>query len=137
MGGRSKVIGFGQEVPLAVGISTSGTVGPDDTLRSCGTDFYATTYNVSNSTLLDFLSSENMNSILKAGQATPAGCENCCWKTTCGGGHLIHRYSKQNLFEKPSVLCSGLKILYAHVASFLINKGMPIELLKKNLKLVA
>lgn len=137
MGGRSKVIGFGQEVPLAVGISTNGTVGPDDTLRSCGTDFYTTSFNVSDSTLVDFIASNKMSSILKAGQSIPDSCKSCCWETTCGGGHLIHRYSKLNQFENPSVLCNGLKTLYAHIAAYLVNNGLHINLLKKNLKLIA
>lgn len=135
MGGRSKVMGFGQEVPLAVGISTDGTVGPDDILRACGTEFYSTNFNIHDSTLSEFLSSNKMKSILNAGKNIPDPCKNCCWETTCGGGHLIHRFSKQTGFEKESVLCGGLKELYAHIGAYLVNNGLPIKLLKKNLKL--
>lgn len=137
LGGRSKVIGFGQEVPFAISIATDGTVGPDDTLRSCGTDFYATNYNVSNSTLMDFIASKKLRTILEAGKTLPSICESCCWQATCGGGHLIHRYSESDLFSNPSVMCNGLKHLYSHVSAFLINNGMPLKSLKKNLKLTA
>lgn len=134
-GGRSKVIGFGKESLVAIGISTDGGVGPDDTLRSCGTEYYSTEYNVENSTLKDFLLSEKMKDILQAQMNTPEKCSNCCWEQICGGGHLIHRFSKENGFNNESILCESLKKIYAHVGSYLINNGMPFHLLEKNLKL--
>lgn len=137
MGGRSKVIGFGQEMPLAIGIATDGTIAPDDTLRSCGEKFYTSEFNVSSHTLSDFFNSPQMLGVLNAGKSTPEECTSCCWESLCGGGHLVHRYSEEQAFKQKSVLCTGLKVLYAHIGAYLVNRGMPVKLMQRNLKLAA
>jgi uncharacterized protein len=42
-------------------------------------------------------------------------CQSCELVTTCGGGYLPHRWSKENQFRNPSVFCADLTSLIRHI----------------------
>lgn len=46
-------------------------------------------------------------------------CSSCDLIALCGGGHIVHRYSKIAKLDNPSVYCEALKIFYNHVRSTL------------------
>lgn len=133
LGGRSKVVGFGREMPLAITVAADGTLGVDDTLRSCGTDYYNTGLKITTCQLQEFLNFHHMRTIAESVKFLPDECMNCCWKRVCGGGHLIHRYSSANGFQNKSVLCEGLKMFYSHVAAYLIANGLSLDSLIETL----
>lgn len=133
LGGRSKVVGFGQEMPLAITIAADGTLGVDDTLRSCGTDYYSTGLNITTCDLHEFLNHRHMREIAESNKVLPEVCSKCCWKRVCGGGHLVHRYSRRDGFNNKSILCEGLKLFYSHVAAYLLEKGLSVDFLIEKL----
>lgn len=126
LGGRSKVTGLGAEMPLAITIASDGSVGPDDTLRTCGTAMIESGANVSSTTLAEFVNNPLMRVLDSAKENLSAGCRECCWQRVCGGGQLVHRHSARDGFNAPSVFCDGLKPFFAHVAAYLLVRGLPL-----------
>ncbi len=136
LGGRSRMIGFGGELPAAISITTDGTLGPDDTLRGCGEAFFCCDSNVRTTSLVDFLAQPVMLEVFDAGRTIPRVCKNCCWELICRGGHLIHRFSTTERFRRESVFCNSLKRLYSHIGNYLIEEGeLTLDKLAGNLRL--
>jgi uncharacterized protein len=123
LGGRSRMIGFGGEDPLALTVNTDGSVSPDDTLRGCGTEIMNTGCSVSNHTLEEVLTTDRLRQVRGALKRPAAECRSCEWLAVCGGSHLVNRFDASNGFDNPSVLCDGLKLAYWHVARFLAMSG--------------
>ena len=57
----------------------------------------------------------------------PEVCSACSWKRICSGGYLLHRYSRLREFDNPSVFCESLKTFYAHVATYLVSRGLSVD----------
>lgn len=123
LGGRSHMIGFGGELQSAISIASDGTLGPDDTLRSCGTDFFYSKLKVDDSSLVQLLKTPLLEEVTTAGYTQPSNCASCGWSQICHGGQLVHRFSKAERFARQSVYCTSLKIIYEHIARFLIASG--------------
>ena len=101
-------------------ISSSGTLYPDDVLY----DERWHTPHVTDTNLRAWLDSSIFHDMDNLGQNLPEKCRSCCWSKICGGGHPWNRYSKERGFDNPSSLCEGLKLIYAHVASYLLSIGV-------------
>lgn len=127
LGGRTRVVGFGPEMPAAITIASSGAIGPDDTFRVCGTEYIDAGMTVFNTNLSTFLESRFMREFVKAKQQLAAQCQGCCWERVCGGGQLPHRYGSRHGFDAPSIFCEGLKPFFAEVARYLLAHGVPQE----------
>jgi uncharacterized protein len=125
LGGRSTMIGFGGEAPVAFTVNVDGSLSPDDTLRACGSDVIDTDFSLWNTSLAGFLDSPIMQEIRHHIGNPPSDCQPCEWLSVCGGSHLVHRYSSErpNRFDGKSVLCSSLKRLYRRVGAQLISAG--------------
>lgn len=63
----------------------------------------------------------------------PDFCKLCCWQNICNGGQLIHRYSKENGFNNPSIYCEGLKLFYKHASTVLMQHGIKQNDIEENL----
>lgn len=48
-------------------------------------------------------------------------CQECELVTVCGGGYYPHRYSRDNLFQNPSVYCSDLTTIIRSIRSTIEN----------------
>lgn len=116
-------------------ISSNGELSPVDDLRNTNPEFMLTGCNISNTTYKEFLSSSIFKKLQEAASHVPKACNECCWYSACKGGHIIHRYSKENMFNNESVYCGSLKKIYGYVASHLINEGIPFSTLADNLNL--
>jgi uncharacterized protein len=108
-------------------IASNGEVGPDDALRSASPsylDLGKTVFNTSLKSLLDHPFFEIPD---KAIANLPQQCKACEWKNICQGGYLVHRYSRANAFNNPSVICPSLKQFYSRVMAYLIDHGYQKE----------
>ena len=104
-------------------IASNGEVGPDDVLRSASPsylDLRKTVFDTSLKSLLDHPFFEIPD---KAIANLPQQCRACEWKNICQGGYLVHRYSRTNAFNNPSVMCTSLKQFYSRVMAYLIDHG--------------
>jgi len=120
-------------------VETNGEIEAIDSLKACGHGFTKTGLNIKNDNFQDI-------------QKTPLGklyfndfntklcnkCLECPLNEACKGGRLVHRYSKENGFNNPSVYCNDLIKLIAHVQKFFIscypnlNKNENIEEINPN-----
>jgi uncharacterized protein len=72
--------------------------------------------------------------MLVEGVAPPEGCRRCPEVDTCAGGHLSHRYSRERLFDNPSVWCEDLLRLLGHLRERL---GIPQEETRRRARVLA
>jgi uncharacterized protein len=134
LGGPSLVSGYGTQLPGSVVIGSHGGLGPDDALRACGEQISQTSMTIKDTTLEEYLKSPFVTKLENAYYDISETCQKCCWANVCGGGWFVNRYRKDIGFKNPSLFCEGLKMFYAHAASYLLAKGLSFEALQKNLQ---
>jgi uncharacterized protein len=117
-------------------VASNGDVGPDDSLRTLRLGLFSEN-NIRTTPLRDYLSSPTFRGLMEAESMVPDGCRDCCWKNLCRGGamngRLINRFSGEGGFNNPSIICEGLQSFYAHVAAYLLRRGLGYERLKTSL----
>jgi uncharacterized protein len=88
-------------------IDTDGTIMKNDTLKSTykGADKFDQPLNIKDVNLSDFLTSSEFDEYREMQRPTNAKCLNCPELHVCGGGMILHRWSKENNFNNPSVYC--------------------------------
>lgn len=114
--GRRPALGGVGGAPLAtVSVRTDGGIEPHDVLRIGGHRQVDTGLNVMTHPLRAVLANPVWREAFDASVTLSAECRRCSLATTCGGGYVIHRFSEQRRYDNPSVYCSDLKSIYAHV----------------------
>ena len=113
-------------------ISTDGSLSPVDDLRNTDSSLMYTGH-IDNMSLNKYLKKPVFEDINQARDSLPKTCKTCCWSNVCKGGHLIHRYSSKDKFERKSIYCAALKKLYGRAAAYLINEGISLESLESTL----
>ncbi|MGV3613424.1 MAG: cyclophane-forming radical SAM/SPASM peptide maturase YhhB [Fluviicola sp.] len=109
-------------------IDTDGTVMKNDTLKSSfnGADKFLKPINIANDQIIEFLKTKEFTDYRKLQKPTNEKCLNCELLSICGGGMILHRYSKYNGYNNPSVYCSDQKLLIEGIkktlSKFLINQ---------------
>jgi uncharacterized protein len=89
-------------------IDTDGTIMKNDTLKSTynGADKFVAALDVKSGKLLEFLDSDEFDEYKRMQRPTHPKCLNCPVLNICGGGMILHRWSKEAGFDNPSVYCS-------------------------------
>jgi len=133
-GNYSRVEGFGKRnmnvLPLTC-VSNNGDIGPLDDLRTCIPEKFVQ-YNIKDTSWKDFLADKFFDGFLHDMQNSPDKCKKCCYDNVCGGGTYGHRFNPVTMsFNNPSVYCSGLKMFWKRVITFLLNHNFPEEKLKQ------
>lgn len=136
LGGKSFVVGFGDDIGNAITISSDGDVGPDDILRSTGTDIMRTGLNVFNSSYSEYLGFYKEEIVQKINENINQECMDCCWLKTCGATHPVHRFKANNGFSNKSIYCADMKIYFTNATKYLLSNGLPFETLKENLAIM-
>lgn len=118
-----------QQVVL-ISIGSDGTIYYDDTLKSV---IKSQNHHINNVSLKEYLTTSEFQKTLSKTHQLPQKCASCEWKKICRGGRMINRYSKENEFNNPSVLCDALKIFYLHVTKYLLSQGVEKEKIRQSL----
>ncbi|MFI5163449.1 MAG: cyclophane-forming radical SAM/SPASM peptide maturase YhhB [Sphingobacteriales bacterium] len=102
-------------------VDTDGTIMKNDTLKSAynGADLFEKPINVAGGNLLEFLESDQFKNYREDQRPTSATCLSCAHLGICGGGMTLHRYSRQNGFNNPSVYCADQIYLIGHMKAAL------------------
>lgn len=98
-------------------IETDGSLHTTDILKISYNNASSIGLNLSNSSIRAALSSnvvKNYNDLLSY-EKLPRKCKVCEFAKICGGGSLPHRFSKEMLFDNPSVYCYELFSLILHI----------------------
>lgn len=94
-------------------IDTDGTVMKNDTLKSSynGADKFKNFVNVKDGNILQFINSAEFIRYRAMQRPANEKCLSCPDIDLCGGGMVLHRWSKSNQFNNPSIYCSDQKFL--------------------------
>jgi uncharacterized protein len=108
MGGTVTKEGLGITDFGIIIVDTDGTIMKNDTLKSTynGADKFQKSLNIKQGNLLGFLNSPEFLEYREMQKPTNLKCINCPVLNVCGGGMILHRWSKENDFNNPSVYCS-------------------------------
>ena len=108
MGGIVSKEGLGLTDFSIVIVDTDGTIMKNDTLKSTynGADKFSQPLSVRAIKLFDFLESVEFDEYRKMQRPTNVKCLGCPELNVCGGGMILHRWSKENDFDNPSVYCA-------------------------------
>ena len=104
-------------------LETNGKIEVIDSLKACGNAFTKNNLNIKDNELSDIMNT--MLGELYFKESTTKLCKKCQLcpiKEICRGGRLVHRYSRENGFNNPSVYCKDLIKIIAHIQEFLFNR---------------
>lgn len=104
-------------------IETNGEIEAVDSLKACGHGFTKTGLNIVKNDL-DDIEATSLGQLYFNEFTTKLSsqCQQCPLNEICGGGRLVHRYSKNKGFNNPSVYCKDLIVLIAHVQNYFVKK---------------
>ena len=136
LGAPASFIGFAAGVSgaLAFTVGSEGSIYVDDTLRSTGHEVFSSMGKLKDLTVRDVMNSPQTRLLERLSYPAPT-CTACVWSPTCAGGRLVNRLSRDNGFDNPSVFCGALRRMYSRLTAYLVNSGIPIELIESNLGL--
>jgi uncharacterized protein len=117
LGGRGLKEGIGITDFGIVVIDTDGTITKNDTLKSNfkGADRFSEVLNINHHDLLDVFSSPEFGLSHALQRPTSETCQSCSELRVCGGGMPLHRWSKSNGYDNPSVYCSDQLHIIKHI----------------------
>lgn len=107
-------IGYGPIQTCAM--LTDGSLEPLDVLRIAGYKHTSTKLSIFNNTFQDIINDPIWHEAFTASLNLHDNCKKCEYLQACGGGFLPHRWSKENRYNNPSVYCSDLKEIFAHIS---------------------
>ncbi|MCY7292134.1 MAG: radical SAM protein [Ferruginibacter sp.] len=110
-------------------IDTDGTIMKNDTLKSTynGADKFSKPINIRENNLIEFLNSGDYAEYREMQRPTNHKCKTCAHLHLCGGGMILHRWSKENQFNNPSVYCSDQLLLIENMIEELANFNIVYE----------
>ncbi len=113
MGGTVSKEGLGITDFGIIIIDTDGTVMKNDTLKSTfnGADKFTVPLNIKENSLLDFLQSKEFIDYRDMQRPSHQKCRLCPALHVCGGGMILHRWSKENGYDNPSIYCADQLLL--------------------------
>jgi uncharacterized protein len=124
----------GRKFNQCICVKPNGNIQAVDNLMVCGDGFVKTEYNVKSNSFDDVHNNYLIKKYYNAHQDSELcnKCKQCIVKNICGGGHIAHRFSKNNDFDNPSVYCFVLFSLITHIQNKLVDElgekiNSPIE----------
>jgi len=113
---------------VIIGVSSDGTVGPDDAFRTTMPDLFRpenAALNLRTSTLADFLSLYEEGHFRGLKAPLRPKCLRCQWVSHCRGGDAPHRYDHAHGVWRESVYCEALKRIYSQLHAWMLEHGVP------------
>ena len=113
LGGGYEALGS-RNLELLV-VETDGNIEAAGSLKICGNGFTKAQVNVHEHTLDEALQTDLAKQYHLSHRRLSNQCQACSLRLICGGGHMVHRYRKDNGFDNPSVLCQDMIKFIMHV----------------------
>jgi uncharacterized protein len=117
LGGSTGIesIGYGPITTLTM--LTDGSLEPLDVLRIAGNGHTRTNLSIQNHTFQDVTNDPVWLEAFHASLNLNKLCQQCEYKSACGGGFLPTRWSRENRYDNPSVYCEDIKELFEYIWS--------------------
>lgn len=112
---------------FVVGVSSDGSIGPDDVYRTVLPHLFAednVSLKVQSSSLADYRRVYHDGILSELHTAVPIQCRSCRWSPHCGGGHGGNRFSAEDGFRRQSVYCDALKRVYGELEFYMRENGV-------------
>ena len=113
MESHSESIGYGLVDRLTV--LTDGSMESLDVLRIAGNGSTRSALNLCRNGLQDIEQDLLWREVYHSSLHLADECRSCAYAQACGGGHIATRWSADRGFNNPSVYCSDIKEILAHV----------------------
>lgn len=102
-------LGIGEDVSGGyLVVETDGSLELDDTLKASASNLSILNYNICDSELHRVQDDPRVVDFQAAQNKLCQKCRQCRNLDACGGGHIGHRFSRENGFDNPSVYCEAL-----------------------------
>ncbi len=126
LGGIGTKEGLGDNFYGIVIIEADGSLSKNDTLKSNfnGADKLDEKWVIKTARLSEVFKTPTFAEYYKLQNPTSKDCNSCDYLAICGGGMPLHRWSKDNGYDNPSVYCSDQKVLIKKAISILKKEGM-------------
>ena len=126
LGGIGVKEGLGDNFYGIAIIETDGSLAKNDTLKSNfdGADKFDEKWIIQTDRLSEAFNTSSFAEYYKLQNPTSSKCNSCEYLAICGGGMPLHRWSKDNAYDNPSVYCSDQKLLISRAISILKKEGM-------------
>ncbi|WP_158269098.1 radical SAM protein [Kordia periserrulae] len=131
LGKDSSSDNFGNTENSVLLIETDGGIESIGALKLCGNGFTKQGANINTHTFAQALETSLAKLYHQAHLMLPKKCTACPINEVCGGGHIAHRYSKENGFDNPSIYCNDFMKLILHIQNALVD-SFSDEYLEKN-----
>lgn len=105
-------------------IMPDGKIEPLDVLHYLGKYSEETGASIFDSELQSVVETEGWLQVWKSSQVLPDNCRKCQFQKSCGGGHIVSRWSIENGFNNRSVYCEQLKEVFSHVATRMLEQSI-------------
>lgn len=102
-------------------IETDGGIEPTDAFKCCFDGSTKIGLNVHSDPLDALYGNVMVRELQEGASSLCATCQACSARDVCGGGYMPHRYSKEALFQNPSVYCDDLFQLVSHIAGRVVE----------------
>lgn len=120
---------------IVLGVHTDGSIGFREEIFNSGYSRTHRGFSIFRDELETFVNSPAFSSLDRAYAVVPSECLECEFLGVCGGGDLKNRFDPASGgFEKKSVYCEGLKLLFSWLIDHLIQKGYPANKLHAKLR---
>lgn len=112
---------------VVITVRSDGYINPDDILRNTHPELFNQNYNLANSTLEEFITSEAILGLYRGIFTLPEQCQACGVRKLCRNGFcfgsLPHRYSKENGMNNINLFCKFYQEICIRLCNYAINKG--------------
>ena len=98
-------------------IETDGGITKNDTLKFSfdGADRFTENWSVHRNSIMKVANSEEFKRYRAEQRTTNRICLNCRFFSVCGGGMVLHRWSKETEYDNPSVYCKDQQLVYTRI----------------------
>ncbi len=110
---HSESIGYGPNLHFTM--LTDGSLEALDTVRIAGPGITNSCLNILTDEIQDLVRDPFWRELLEASVHLHRQCEQCVYRSACGGGHIASRWSRANRFDNPSVYCRDLIEILRHI----------------------
>jgi len=122
LGSKGRKEGLGDDAYGIVIIDTDGSIAKNDTLKSSydGADRFETRWNVNDNPIADILAHPEYLDYVTSQRPTAPECQKCAFRSVCGGGMPLYRYSGQRGYDNPSIYCEDHKLVIRKITSAIL-----------------
>jgi uncharacterized protein len=128
LGGQSTLESIGLSPVDIVVVETNGDIEAVDSLKASFEGATQLGLNISQHTFDDAMHHTNVRMRMEGTKGLCDTCKDCYIVDFCGSGYIPNRYSKERMFDNPSIYCRDLEKIINHIYAVVQEKMTCFEL---------